>query len=183
MVAIAERAGIDPRTVYKIFGSKVGLLSRLVDVAMVGDQEAIPVMERPWAMAALDAPTAAERTSAFALAIRSVMERAGAVFRTAAQAAMAEPEAAALWELGRRKRQQDAASFVAALEDASMLRVDRTPMQAAATVWLLTSPETYLQLTDGLGWSLDDYERWLEQSLVDALLDPHRRRRRKMSMG
>ena len=46
-------------------------------------------------------------------------------------------------------------------------------MHAAATVWLLTSPETYLQLTEGLGWSLDDYEQWLERSLVDALLEPH----------
>jgi len=173
MAAIAERAGVDPRTVYKIFGTKVGLLSRLVDVAMVGDQEAIPVMERPWAIAAFDAPTAAERTSAFAAAVRRVMERAGGVFRTAAQAAMAEPEAAALWGLGQRKREQDATAFVAALGEAAMLRGDRTPVHAAATVWLLASPETYLQLTEGLGWSLDEYERWLERSLVDALLEPH----------
>jgi AcrR family transcriptional regulator len=171
MAVIAERAEVDPRTVYKIFGSKVALLSRLVDVTMVGDQEAVPVMDRPWAVTALDAPTAAERTRAFAAAIRTVMERAGAVFRTAAQAAVAEPDAAALWALGQRKREEDASGFVAALEGASMLRADRTPASAAATVWLLTSPETYLQLTDGLGWSLDDYEQWLEQSLVDALLD------------
>jgi AcrR family transcriptional regulator len=173
MAAIAERAEVDPRTVYKIFGTKVGLLSRLVDVTMVGDQEAIPVMERPWATAAFDAPTAAERTSAFASACRSIMERAGAVFRTAAQAAVAEPEAAALWALGQRKREEDATAFVAALEEASMLRADRTPRHATATVWLLASPETYLQLTEGLGWSLDDYEQWLEAALVDALFDPN----------
>jgi AcrR family transcriptional regulator len=171
IAAIAERAEVDPRTVYKIFGSKVGVLSRLVDVTMVGDQEAVPVMDRPWAITALEAPTAAERTSAFAAAIRRVMERAGAVFRTAAQAAVAEPEAAALWALGQRKREEDATAFVAALDGASMLRGDRPRASAAATVWLLTSPETFLQLTDGLGWSLEEYEQWLERSLVDALLD------------
>lgn len=170
MATIAGRAGVDPRTVYKIFGTKVGLLSRLVDVAMVGDQEAVPVMERPWAVAALTAPTGAERTRALASAIRSVMERAGEVFRTAAQAAAAEPEAAALWALGQRKRNEDATTFIAALAAASMLRPDRTPEHAAATVWLLTAPETYLQLTDGRGFDLDDYEQWLERSLVDALL-------------
>src|SRR6478736_4527305 len=40
MAAIAKRAEVDPRTVYKVFGTKVDLLSRLVDVAMVGDQDA-----------------------------------------------------------------------------------------------------------------------------------------------
>lgn len=172
MAVIADRAGVDPRTVYKIFGTKVGLLSRLVDVTMVGDQEAIPVMERPWATAALEAPTASQRVSAFATVIRRVMGRAGSVFRTAAQAATVEPEAAELWGLGQRKREQDATAFVAALQRASMLREDRTPAQGAATVWLLSSPETYLQLTQGLRWSLDDYERWLGQSLTDALLPP-----------
>lgn len=172
MAAIATRAGVDARTVYKIFGTKVALLSRLVDVAMVGDQEAVPVAARPWAAGAFEASTGAERVNAFASAIRQVMERAGDAFRTAAQAAVAEPEAAALWASGQRKREQDATSFVAALEDAAMVRSDRTSADAVASVWLLASPETYLQLTDGLGWSPDEYERWLDRSLADALLEP-----------
>jgi len=172
MAAIAERAGVDPRTVYKIFGTKVDLLSRFVDVAMVGDQDAVPVAERPWAAGAFDAPTGAERARAFASTARQVMERAGIAFRTAAQAAVADPDAAALWAIGQRKREQDATSFVVSLGEAEMLRSDRTPAQVVASVWLLTSPETYTQLTDGLGWSLDEYERWLERSLSDALLDP-----------
>lgn len=170
MAAIAERAGVDPRTVYKVFGTKVALLSRLVDVAMVGDQEAVPVLGRPWAAAALDAPTAAERVGAFAAAVRALMARAGPVFRTAAQAAAADPDAAALWSEGQRKREQDATAFVAALDEASLLRPDRPRAHATATVWLLTSPETHLQLTDALAWTLDDYERWLADALADALL-------------
>ena len=98
------------------------------------------------------------------------MQSAGAVFRTAAQAAVADPEAAALWRLGQTRRQQDAAAFVAALHDASQLRSDRTPDEASASVWLLTSPETYLQMTDGLAWSPDQYEQWLRQSMGDLLL-------------
>lgn len=167
---IAERADVDPRTVYKIFGTKVALLSRLVDVAMVGDQDAVPVMMRPWAAQAFEAPTSAERVTAFASISRHIMERAGIAFRTAAQAAANDREAAALWAEGQRKREEDATAFVAALAEASMVRSDRPTAHAVATVWLVTSPETYLQLTDGLGWSLDEYERWVAQALVDALL-------------
>ena len=61
LAAVAERAGVNARTVYKVFGTKVRLLSRLVDVAIVGDQEAVPVAERSWAAAAFDA---ASRTRA-----------------------------------------------------------------------------------------------------------------------
>ena len=39
-------------------------------------------------------------------------------------------------------------------------------------MWLITAPETYTQLSDGLGWTLDQYERWINHTLVDALLDP-----------
>ena len=38
-------------------------------------------------------------------------------------------------------------------------------------MWLLASPETYLQLTDGLDWSPAQYERWLRQTLLDLLLE------------
>lgn len=168
--AIANAAGVNPRTVYKVFGTKVRLLSRLVDVSMVGDQDAVPVAGRSWALDVFEAPTGVERVAAFAAAIRRVMQSAGAVFRTAAQAAVADPDAAALWRVGEDLRQRDAAAFVAALHDASQLRSDRTPDEAIASVWLLTSPETYLQMTDGLAWSPAQYERWLRQSMFDLLL-------------
>jgi AcrR family transcriptional regulator len=170
LAAIANVAAVNPRTVYKVFGTKVRLLSRLVDVAMVGDQEAVPVAGRSWALDAFEAPTGVERIGAFAAAIRRMMQSAGATFRTAAQAAVADSEAAALWRLGQNHRQQDAAAFIAALNDASLLRPDRTPDDATASVWLLTSPETYLQMTDGLGWSPHQYEHWLRQSMSDLLL-------------
>jgi AcrR family transcriptional regulator len=171
LAAVAEQAGINARTVYKIFGSKVALLSRLVDVAMVGDQEAVPVADRPWAAAAFDAATGRERVRAYATAIRRVMDSAGSAFRIAAQAAAADPEAAALWTMGQRLRLEDSTAFVAALHDAGLLRSDRRRPDAVATVWLVTSPETFTQLSDGLGWTIDHYGRWVDRTLAAVLLD------------
>jgi AcrR family transcriptional regulator len=172
LAAIAERADVNARTVYKVFGTKVGLLSRLVDVAMVGDQEAVAVADRTWTARAFDAPTGQERTRAFAAAVRRVMESAAVAFGTAAQAAAVDADAAALWAVGQARRWQDASAFVAALDDSNLLRAGRTREHAAASVWLVTSPETYLQLRDGLRWSPDQYQRWLEQAMSDALLEP-----------
>jgi AcrR family transcriptional regulator len=172
LAAVAERAGVNARTVYKVFGSKVRLLSRFVDVAIVGDQEAIPVAERSWAEAAFNARTGRERVRAYAAAIRRVMSSAGPAFRVAAQAAATDVDAAALWAAGQRLRLEDSTAFVTALHDAHLLRRGSSRPEAIATVWLITAPETFTQLNDGLDWTLDQYERWINHTLGDALLDP-----------
>jgi AcrR family transcriptional regulator len=170
LAAIAERADINARTLYKVFDSKVALLSRLVDVSIVGDHADVAVSERPWATGAFEGETGAERVRVFAAAVRRIMESAGPAFRTAAQAAAADEQAAALWRTGQSHRYDDAAAFVTSLERAGLLRSDRAREHAIATVWLATSPETFIQLTDGRVLTLDGYERWLEQTLADAVL-------------
>jgi AcrR family transcriptional regulator len=172
LAAVAARAEVDPRTVYKVFGSKVGLLSRLVDIAIVGDQEAVPVAARSWAVDAFGADTGSERVHAFATLVRHVMASAGWAFRIAAQAAATDADAAALWATGQRHRLDDATKFVRSLRHTDLLRRDRSGRDAVATVWLVSSPETFIQLTDGLGWTLGRYEHWMERTLVDALLEP-----------
>jgi AcrR family transcriptional regulator len=172
LAAVADRAEVDPRTVYKVFGSKVRLLSRLVDIAIVGDQEAIPVAARSWAADAFGADTGSTRVHAFAVLVRHVMASAGWAFRIAAQAAATDADAAALWATGQRHRLDDATRFVRSLRHAGLLRRDRATPHAIATVWLVSSPETFIQLTDGHGLTLGRYERWVERTLADALLQP-----------
>jgi hypothetical protein len=123
-------------------------------------------------MTAFNAPTGRQRVRTYAAAVRRVMGSAGSAFRVAAQAAAADADAAVLWATGQRLRLEDSTAFVAALHDAQLLRRDRPRHEAVAAVWLITSPETFIQLTDGLGWTLDRYERWIDHALADALLDP-----------
>src|SRR3954467_8410941 len=47
LAAIAEEAGVSVETIYNGFGSKKGLLRAAMDVAVVGDTEPIPFVERP----------------------------------------------------------------------------------------------------------------------------------------
>src|SRR5205085_1101031 len=138
------------------------------DVSMVGDHAGVAVAERPWAVGAFDGATGSERVRVFAGVVRRVMESAGGAFRIAAQAAAADDEAAALWRTGQGHRYDDAAAFVTSLEHADLLRSDRTRDQAIATVWLVSSPETFIQLTDGHGLTIDEYERWVEHTLRDT---------------
>src|SRR6476661_7617424 len=101
--AVARRASVAARTVYVRFGTKAALFKRVVDVAIVGDTRPIDVLGRDWAQVALTAPTAAERIAAGAAMGRQIMERTGALFAVAQQAAAVEPLIAGFWQQGREQ--------------------------------------------------------------------------------
>ncbi len=46
MGAVANAAGVSVETVYKAFGNKPGLVKALFDVAVVGDDEPMPLVQR-----------------------------------------------------------------------------------------------------------------------------------------
>ena len=100
--AVAKRARVGARTVYVRFGTKAELFKRVVDVAIVGDTAPVDVLGRDWMQRALTAPTAAERIAAAAAASRQIMERSGALFAVALQAAAIEPAIQEAFQEGRR---------------------------------------------------------------------------------
>src|SRR6516225_388819 len=54
MTAIAEEARVSLKTVYLVFGTKNGILRALWHLLLRGDEEPVPVGERPWFRAVLD---------------------------------------------------------------------------------------------------------------------------------
>jgi AcrR family transcriptional regulator len=48
VAAIASEAGVALQTLYLSFGSKVAILRAAHDIAVVGDDAPIPVLDRPW---------------------------------------------------------------------------------------------------------------------------------------
>src|SRR4249919_148035 len=54
--AISDLSDVPPATVYRLFSSKLGILKALLDVSIVGDDEAISLQDRPHARALLADP-------------------------------------------------------------------------------------------------------------------------------
>jgi AcrR family transcriptional regulator len=55
MRVIASHAGVSVPTVELLFGTKGRLLKAAIDVAIVGDDEPVPVLDRSWTEAAVEA--------------------------------------------------------------------------------------------------------------------------------
>jgi AcrR family transcriptional regulator len=159
--AVAKRAQVAARTVYLRFGTKAALFKRVVDVAIVGDAEPVDVLGRDWMQAALTAPTAAARIRANAAIGRQIMERTGALFGVAQQAAAVEPVIAGYWQQGREQTRHAHAVVWTRMAEDGLLDLGDDLEWLIDTSSILAAAETYLLITRLTGWDLDTYQDWL----------------------
>jgi AcrR family transcriptional regulator len=166
LAAVARRARVGARTVYVRFGTKAALFKRVIDVAIAGDTEPVDVLGRAWTRSAFTAPTAAARITAFAAGGRQIMERTGALFSVAQQAAAVEPLIAGFWQQGREQTRHVHALFWTRMSDDGLLDPKTDLDWLIDTATLLGAAETYLLITRMIGWDLDIYQDWLVTSMT-----------------
>lgn len=157
LAAVADAAGVAVETVYKGFGSKKALLRAAMDVAVAGDSEPIPYVERP-EFASLADGDRSERIKRAATVSTTINERSAGVWQAVTAAAAADEEVEA-WriELEQRRRIDVRRSIERVL--------DRPVGEDVTTIlWVLYGPETYLKLVVDAGMSRADYEAFLVRS-------------------
>lgn len=168
---VAEAAGVALKTVYAVFGTKAEVLRALWNLRMRGDEEPVPLAERPWFRETIDEPDSRRRLALLARNARLVRERTGALPEVVQQAAPLDEQIAELWERFQREFYERGMRPIAkTLERDGVLTVD--VKTATDILWTLTHPDLYLLLVRGRGWKPDAYERWLTDTLRTQLLAP-----------
>ena len=162
LTAVAERAGLAPRTVYVRFGTKAELLQRCIGVAIAGDTEPAPIAERAWMVDAMTAPTVEERVRRMASITAALMEHAGPLLEVARQASATEPVIAAAARAGREETRRTLRAFWRAMGDDDLLAPNVDVDWLAETATVLAHADTYLLLVETTGWSVAEYQAWLE---------------------
>jgi AcrR family transcriptional regulator len=170
--AISERSDTPQATVYRLFSSKLGILKAVLDVSVGGDDEAIPMLNRPEVRALLSDEEPKRQLQGFAALVRDVMDRAGAVHRIVADAARSDEDAASLLAEIARQRHEGQRRVARQLARGRALRPALKERDAADIIHALASPEVYGLLVLDRGWSGERYETWLTSILGDQLLLP-----------
>jgi len=165
--AIAERAGVAPDTVYATFGSKVRVLTAVVD-ARLAPSGAENVMDRPEALAVRDEPDPRLRLRRFAQDIAAVSTRVRPIYEVLRTAAAAEPDVREVFAEMEAHRLANMRRLAGWLAQGGALRVDEG--RAAEVVWALASPDVARMLCDVRGWTEAEHAAWLESTLAAALL-------------
>jgi TetR/AcrR family transcriptional regulator, regulator of autoinduction and epiphytic fitness len=175
IAAVAAEAGVSVETVYSGFGSKKGLLRGAIDVAVVGDAEPVPFVERD-AFASLARGDREARLEAGVGVIADIHERSAGVWRAIMEAAVGDPDVDA-WRLElERGRRVDLRRSVAAILGAEP---DETTIDI---LWVLFGPEIYLKLTTDAGRSRAEYEAYVRRvftSVTTPEAAPTRRARQR----
>ena len=168
--AISELSDVPPATVYRLFSSKRGILKALLDVSIAGDDEAVPMADRPPVRSLLAAPDPRTQVAGFVAIAAQVNSRTAAIYRILVSAAATDRDAAALLDELTRQRQEGQGRLARSLARAGALRPKLRERDAGDLIHALMSPEVYRLLVVDRGWSPERYAKWLSETLVDQLL-------------
>jgi hypothetical protein len=149
-------------TVYAIFGSKRGILRAIREA---WHQES---GQRDIYQAAMQHPDPHRRIELAAHATRRQWETSAIMIAIYRGAAAADREAATELAQALRGRRASLDGFIHSM--ASTLRPGLGEARAAAVYYALTLPEIYEELTGNAGWSPNEYETWLAETLKQQLL-------------
>lgn len=150
---IAERAGVNVDTLYATVGRKPVLLREVLETAISGQDRAVPALQRDYVRATQAAPTAAGKIEVYAAALATILPRTAPIFVAMRDAAVTDPQCAALYTEITQRRAANMRLFVAELRATGEMRDDLDDNDAADIVWSMNAAEYYVLLVQERGWT------------------------------
>lgn len=163
IVEIAQDAGVALQTVYRGFGSKVGLLSAVQDHAVVGDDEPVAQLDRDWARSLTQHPPR-EALRVLVTELVPSAARAAPIFEVI-HAASASPAVRELLDETHRRRVETCQELARRVlgEDSPRSR------RLGDLVYLVLGVETFELLIVRRGWSEQQWLDWAYRALDTEL--------------
>ena len=168
--AIAEAAGVSRKTVFTSVGGKVEALKLAIDWAVVGDDEPVPLLERPHVQAGLAEPDARRILTDYAADVRVIHSRIAPLAAVVQEASGLEAGVRALAEQGRRQRLEGMKFLAQVLAERGALKPYLSASEAADILWLFNDPAMYQRLVVERQWSQERYQQWLTEALISLLI-------------
>lgn len=164
MAAIASGAETAVQTIYDSVGPKHAIILALVDVI----EEEAGVEEFRQRIAQAEDPR--DLIALLVALTRRFTERSGDVFRAMASAAPTEPDVAAAWRRANEQHHTGARHVAGRLAGMDSLKPGMAPERASDVIGVLTWGLMWQQLTQDRGWSLDECEAWMVETITSLLL-------------
>jgi AcrR family transcriptional regulator len=170
IAGIAAAAGVSEDLVYKLFGSKRGLVVEVLNFAVSGRYGAPKVLDQDRPRRVREERDQRRQLAMFAEDIAERTSRGRPVDDVIRSAGEVDPVLAAKRAEMHRERLANLRTFVRWVRANGPLRPGLDEDEAAATVWTVTGPDVHRLLVDDLGWDHNRYRAWVHATLEAALL-------------
>ena len=169
--AIAAEAGVSAQTIYAIFKNKKRILISLMNVSPVtGVEDHTPLAERASVQAVSQERDRRRQLQMFAQVVAANLDQVSVIFEIMTEAAKNDPEFDRIVKKLNKQRLENMTFAVQQFASNGPFRDEISFEYARDIVWTLTSGEVFLLLTEGRGWSKEQYAEWLADMLIRALL-------------
>lgn len=170
MAAIAKRAGVAVQTVYFVFHTKADLISAVIDVAVMGEEEPTAPEETDWWAAMESEPAPEEALRIFVRGVAPLFERGAAISEILRAASLTDPDVRRTHERHERLRDEGFRQVVTLLARKGALR-DGLDVDAATDVFLVVCGDAlWHQLRTERGWPPERVVDWMCDALPRLLL-------------
>jgi hypothetical protein len=151
-------------------GGKPELLRRAWDFAVVGDDEPVPMVDRPAVRRLQQQSDVRVAVRGWARVATGVSARVAPLARVLVAAADADPDVAELLAIVEDQRLTGARTFVSWVQSHGGLRRGVTTKRAAELCWVQIDPSVYRRLVLERGWTVRQFERYLADVIEAAIL-------------
>jgi AcrR family transcriptional regulator len=170
--AIAAAAGVSRKTVFTSVGGKVEALKLARDWAIVGDDDPVPILERPEVTAAYSERDARRVLADYVRTWCAASARVAGIHHVIESAAGLDEDVRALSDENIAQRRFGMGKLAELLGSLGALRDGVTVDIAADVLWFYNDPGTYYRLVITRGWSVDALAAWLGEALTGQLMRP-----------
>jgi len=160
---IARAAGVAQQTVYFVFGSKAAVLSAIMDAEIVGDLDAVPLLDRPQVKALAKVADPRRRLERIVGLVCDITHRLAPLYELVRGGA-SDDDVRALLDRHEQQRRRTIRSLVGLL--GTDLAAGLTADEAADRLFALLSHDVFWLLVHRCGWSA---ARWREYVTTQAV--------------
>lgn len=169
IAAIAAHAGVSAESVYKGFGSKAALAKAVFDIALAGDDEPVPVAQRPAMQAMRDEPDARRKIAMFTGGLAHRQARSARVQILIRDGRHVDDSLAPVWAKLNDEGLTGMTMLGRHLLDTGQLRDGIDLEEVRDTLWNYLAIDHYERLVLTQGWPLQRYAQWLAHAITSAI--------------
>jgi AcrR family transcriptional regulator len=171
VAAVAAHAGVSAESVYKGFGSKAALAKAVFDVAVAGDDEPVPVAERPAMDAVRAEPDVRRKIEMFVEGLAERQARSAKVQILVRDGRHVDDALEPVWAQMTDEGLSGMTLLGRHLLATGQLRDGIELDEVRDVLWNYLAIDTYERLVLQQGWSRERYASWLARAVTNALCD------------